>query len=143
MVQSEHEHSGTNSKLIATPPKPSMTTNHKKLSFNWLPRIEQTGDPGGKENGDHKPDQTTRVHRDTTNLHPRFLHSNDLEEIQQPPMPADYSIPQLQNINSSVSTPAGHLVHFLPNWKKLTSDWLVWQIVEGYSIPLRCVPHQW
>ena len=30
MVQSEHEHSGTNSKLIATPPKPSMTTNHKK-----------------------------------------------------------------------------------------------------------------
>ena len=30
MVQSEHDHSGTNSKLIATPPKPSMTTNHKK-----------------------------------------------------------------------------------------------------------------
>ena len=30
MVQSEHEHSGNNSKLIATPPKPSMTTNHKK-----------------------------------------------------------------------------------------------------------------
>ena len=58
-------------------------------------------------------------------------------------MPADYSIPQLQNINPSVSTPAGRLVHFLPNWKKLTSDRLVWQIVEGYRIPLKCVPHQW
>ena len=104
MVQSEHENSGTNSKLIATPPKPSMTTNHKK-PFNWLPKIEQTGDPGGKENGHHKPDQATRVHRDTTNLHPSSLHPNDLEEIRQPPMPADYSIPQLQNINPSVSTP--------------------------------------
>ena len=91
MVQSEHEHSGTNSKLIATPPKPWPPPN-------WLPRIEQAGDPGGKENGHHKPDQTTRVHQDTTNLYPSFLHPDDLEEIRQLPMPADYSIPQLQNI---------------------------------------------
>ena len=84
-----------------------------------------------------------RVHQDTTNLHPTSLHPNDLEEIRQPPMPADYSIPQLQNISPSGSTPAGRLVQFLPNRKKLTSDRLVLQIVKGYIIPLKCVPHQW
>ena len=34
-------------------------------------------------------------------------------------------------------------MHFLLNWRKLTSDRLVWEIVEDYRIPLKCVLNQW
>lgn len=70
-----------------------------------------------------------QLRQGTTNLHPSSLHPNVLE-IWQLPIAADYSIPQFQNINPSVSRPAGRLMHFLPNWKKLTSDRLLLQIVR-------------
>ena len=47
MVQSEHEQSGMNSKLIATPPKPSMTTNHKK-PFHLAPQNQADRRSWGK-----------------------------------------------------------------------------------------------
>ncbi len=136
MVQSEHEHSSTNSKLIATPAKPSMTTGYKK-PFPPTPQNRADRRSWGKR----KWSSTAGVHQSTTHISPNPPHPNDLDGVRKRPIAADYSIPRLQNIDPPDSTPAGRLQHFLANWEKLTSDQLVLQIVKGYKIPLKCIPH--
>ena len=34
-------------------------------------------------------------------------------------------------------------MYYVENWKKLTSDQQVLQMMRGYKIPLKCIPHQW
>ena len=71
MIQSEHEHSGRNSKLIATPSKPSTAnTTGSKSPFDLLLKMAQTDGPGENEDGPPNWDSTTKVQQDTIRKNP-------------------------------------------------------------------------
>lgn len=115
----------------------------RKSPFQMLPRIDLTDDSGENENGRPELKPFPKAHPGTAHLHQTPTPST-FEEVQEQAKTVDnYSVPQLPSITPPVMTTAGRLLHYLGNWKKLTSDQQVLQIVSGYKIPLKCIPHQW
>jgi hypothetical protein len=130
VVQSEHDHSKTNSKVIAAPSKPQ---------FRKATPTQPTSPKGTKK----KISVASRQEKTPS------LSDHRLPMSPAPPTTADYMIPRFNKITlpadsrSTEQQTAGRLKYFIENWKIITSDESVLETVRGYRIPLISKPHQW
>ena len=98
----------------------------------------QAGDASGPTN--HKETRKLNLVMGTPLADPPL--QNDHEQPGTPTT-VDYMIPRLQKITPQADQPAGRLKYFVQNWRKITSDKTVLEMVEGYQIPLISTPLQW
>ena len=145
VVQSEHDHSKTNSKVIAAPSKPQFPKAVPRQPFRAFSGTGASGSRSGENvNGHTRPMETKK--QNPVASRPTKLPSLSDKECPRTPAPlttADYMIPRLNKITLPEQQIAGRLRHFLGNWKIITSDESVLETVKGYQIPLTSKPHQW
>ena len=134
-VQSEHDHTKTNS---AAPSKPKFPKAAPRQPFR---AFSGTGSSGSRFWGKLKraynfhgiqKAESSRFFSTKTPLPKRQRVSKDPASLTT----ADYMIPRLNKITLPEQQTAGRLRHHMSNWKIITSDESVLETVKGYRILL-------
>ena len=144
-VQSEHDHSKTNSKVFSQPKSQNGKGRpNQPFRSNFRPANSgqcQWESASGLTGADHcKPLSQQSNILQAEGHQPSF---NDFPKAPPSQVAADYILTQMKHINPPDNQVAGRLKYFVDNWKIITSDKTILETVQGYQIPFILRPHQW